>query len=67
MWLVYLVALIIVVWKFRKSLRSITKSTEEYSILLEKEARIDLRRRGHKLQTKASAVKDYPLPSEVDV
>ena len=67
MWLVYLTVLLIVVWKFRKTLKSVTKSTEEYGVLLEKEAKIDLRKRGHKLQQKASTVKDYPLPSEVDV
>ena len=67
MWFVILVVFLVVIWKFRKTLRSVTKSTEEYGILIEKEAKIDLRKRGHKLQQKASTVKDYPLPSEVDV
>ena len=65
MWLVYLIAGIVVLWKLRNVIKTSINSAEEWSLLLSQQSNIQLRKQGQVLKSQLEEVDGMPLPSQV--
>ena len=65
MWLVYLIAGLIVLWKLRNIIKTSINSAEEWSLLLSQQSNIQLRKQANNLKAQLEEVNGMPLPSQV--
>jgi len=65
MWIVYLVAGLIVLWKIRNIIKTSINSAEEWSLLLSQQSNIQLRKQANNLKAQLELVDGMPLPSQV--
>ena len=65
MWFIYFVCIIIFLWYFRKLMRKLINSANEFASLAEGTSEVFLREEGAKLSEKLSKVEGKKLPSEI--